>query len=510
MSAMTSLDRLRLQGLRILLFANWLWTVAIGLMGLLLGVEHSGRALFLSALVNALPTIRVMRARRDLEARLAMGTLAAVQPAIGLYLLSGHSWQMDGHMFFFVALAGLALLYDWRPILLAASLTAAHHLVLSLFMPTWVFPDNSNIGRVAIHGIAVVLQAAVLCYLTVRLRVMLLALDGHVVQASQLAEEADQGRSAAEAAMATSREMDAKAAQLRGQQEAEKARMAMERRAMTLALVGDFRRSVAEIVGAVGAAAQELDDSARQLNHLAQRASAGTEETVAIAEQSSANATMLARRIDQLSESITAIASASHQQAMLGGEAQRVSATGHQAVHELEGRTTSITSFADSITDIAARTNLLALNATIEAARAGDVGRGFAVVAGEVKQLAGQAANATGEIHALAWSARQGAGVAREALSEVAGAVEQLAEAADAIQRAVVDQRDATSAIGESARDTAQDAAIMTRQMEDVADVARDTESLSARVSSAASSLSSTAKTLQRAAEQFVTQLEAA
>jgi methyl-accepting chemotaxis protein len=219
---------------------------------------------------------------------------------------------------------------------------------------------------------------------------------------------------------------------------------------------------------------------------------------------------MLARRIDQLSESIAAIASASHQQALLGSEAQRVSTTGHQAVHELEGRTTSITSFADSITDIAARTNLLALNATIEAARAGDVGRGFAVVAGEVKQLANQAANATGEIHALAWSARQGAGVAQEALSEVAGAVAQLADAADAIQRAVVDQRDATSAIGDSARDTAQDAAMMTRQMEDVADVARDTESLSSRVSSAASSLSQTAKALQRAADQFVTQLEAA
>ncbi|MEC3948525.1 methyl-accepting chemotaxis protein [Sphingobium sp. HWE2-09] len=510
MSAVTSLDRLRLQGLRILLFVNWLWTASLGLGGLMLGAEHTGRAFIFSALVNILPTLGVMRQERNLESRLAMGTLAAVQPAIGLYLLSGHGWQMDGHMFFFVALAGLALLYDWRPIMLAAALTALHHLVLSFVLPTWVFPDNANVGRVAIHGVAVLLQAAVLCYLTVRLRTMLLALDGHVAQAGQLAQQAEQGRDVAEAAMATSRDMDARAAHLRAQQELEKARMAADRRQATLMLVGDFRHSVSEIVGAVGAAAQELDELARQLNHLAQRASAGTEETVAIAEQSSANATMLARRIDQLSESIAAIASASHQQALLGSEAQRVSTTGHQAVHELEGRTTSITSFADSITDIAARTNLLALNATIEAARAGDVGRGFAVVAGEVKQLANQAANATGEIHALAWSARQGAGVAQEALSEVAGAVAQLADAADAIQRAVVDQRDATSAIGDSARDTAQDAAMMTRQMEDVADVARDTESLSSRVSSAASSLSQTAKALQRAADQFVTQLEAA
>lgn len=510
MNAISSLGRLRLQGLRILLLANWVWTVVLGLMAMAMGEEDSIKAMFLSAFVNALPTVMVLRGRRDLEARMVMGTLAAVQPAIGVVLLSGHGWQMDGHMYFFVALAGLVLLYDWRPIVLGAVLVALHHLLLNYLAPSWVFPGQGNLERIALHGVAVILQASVLCYLSVRLREMLLALDSHVAGSAELAEQAQAGRAAAEAAMAARREADAREAALRIERERERERMMADRRAETLALLAAFRQSIAEVADAVSAATGELEESALSLNDLARRASAGTGENVHAAEQSSARAAMLAQRIDQLSESITAIASAAHQQATLGGEAQRVSNAGHEAMRDMENHTASITSFAHSITQIASRTNLLALNATIEAARAGDVGRGFAVVAGEVKQLAGQAANATGEIQSLASSAQQGAGVAQNALSDVASAVEQLADAADAIQRAVADQRDATAAIGATARDTAQDATIMAGRMEQVADMARSTESLSGRVSSAASGLSRTAQDLQRATDLFVAQLEAA
>jgi methyl-accepting chemotaxis protein len=69
-----------------------------------------------------------------------------------------------------------------------------------------------------------------------------------------------------------------------------------------------------------------------------------------------------------------------------------------EKVDELGSAALDIGKVTETIADISAQTNLLALNATIEAARAGEAGKGFAVVANEIKDLAKQTAQATGEI----------------------------------------------------------------------------------------------------------------
>lgn len=88
------------------------------------------------------------------------------EPALLLFLLHGHAWQMDMHMYFFAMLALTIAWCDKRAIIVAASAVALHHLLLLYLLPFAVFPGEGNLGRVLFHASIVAFQTVTLMWLS--------------------------------------------------------------------------------------------------------------------------------------------------------------------------------------------------------------------------------------------------------------------------------------------------------------------------------------------------------
>ncbi|WP_339335425.1 PAS domain-containing methyl-accepting chemotaxis protein [uncultured Maricaulis sp.] len=135
----------------------------------------------------------------------------------------------------------------------------------------------------------------------------------------------------------------------------------------------------------------------------------------------------------------------------------------------------SIGQVVELINSIAEQTNLLALNATIEAARAGEAGKGFAVVASEVKNLAGQTANAIENITKQITAVQDNTVGAVEAIGRIGGVIGQIEEIAAGISAAVEEQVAVTQDIS---RNMGEASADVSRVSEAVTDIARGNEEL--------------------------------
>ena len=420
---------------------------------------------------------------------LAVSVLMA-QVMAGLVALRGHPMQIDVHMAFFAALAMCALLYDVRAILLGAGLVAVHHLGLGMTLSDLVFYGEGGLGRVLLHAVILVAEAAALVWMT-RNTQMLLELssvksdeaEAGARQAQDYAETAQRNLAAVNAHI---EEMQHFQQQFAGVAEAANAGDFSQRvearfkdgelnnlaeginaltrtfdRAvtevgtvlgaladtdLTRRMEGDYLGKLARLKADTNAVADKLTEVVGQLRATSGSLKTATGEILSGANDLSERTTRQAATIEQTSATMEQLAAtvlanaqraqeASQRAALVTSTAENGGAVMSEANHAMERITTSsgkISNIIGMIDDIAFQTNLLALNASVEAARAGEAGKGFAVVAVEVRRLAQSAAQASSEVKSLVEQSADEVRGGSRLVADAAGKLQAILEAARA------------------------------------------------------------------------------
>jgi methyl-accepting chemotaxis protein len=501
---MEELKRLRVRGVLILTMLGWTSTIVLLLLALVLNLRNEMLSVAFSAAINIVPTYYALRERYDEAAGTSFGLMAAVHPALLVYMLQGHPWQMEAHMYFFVGLAALTLVCAWRPIAVAVGIIAFHHLLLSYVAPEYVFIGSGDLLRVLFHALAVSMVLGVL--------------GPMMVHMGKLFVEQAEARSTSEGLAASAQHAleQVRAAQHEVEEEREK-RLEIERRGMAdarrvelMALASEFENSVANIVQSVAAASEQMAQAASNMHRFAHDAGEQSAEAARDAESASQNALRVSAGVSELSKSILSIAANASQQAELGEAARGASQTGEEVIRTLAERTQNIEQFVGLIQGVASQTNMLALNATIESARAGEAGRGFGVVAAEVKALANKAHEASGQINQLVSDIDTGATEAESVISQVSRSMGELAAAAEKMRSAIGDQSNVASVIEQGAVDSAAGADQIAKRVNQVANAAGEAVKLSDEVHASAAGLTKIAQGLRNATDTFLSQLRAA
>jgi methyl-accepting chemotaxis protein len=285
---------------------------------------------------------------------------------------------------------------------------------------------------------------------------------------------------------------------------------AEQRKADMIRLANDFEGAVGEIVETVSSASTELEASAGTLTSTAERSQELTTMVAAASEEASTNVQSVASATEELSTSVNEISRQVQESARMATDAVGQARTTNDRVSELSKAASRIGDVVELINTIAEQTNLLALNATIEAARAGEAGRGFAVVASEVKALAEQTSKATGEIGQQITGIQAATQDSVNAIKEISGTIERLAEISSTIAAAVEEQGAATQEISRNVQQAAQGTQQVSANITDVQRGASETGSASSQVLSAAQSLSGDSNRLKLEVGKFLNSVRAA
>ncbi|MGJ8623217.1 MAG: methyl-accepting chemotaxis protein [Yoonia sp.] len=432
-------------------------TIALAAVPPLIALMRAGPVLpFFGASVG-LVLLAFLASRAQVQAaRLAMVTALMTAVMLITAALAGHPWQLDSHMLYFAALAGIIVLVDLRALILGTALVAVQHIVLSVTLPTLIYPMADlvvNLERAALHGVILVSEAVALGY-----AVWLRLTQSEQAQIDQ--ERVLQALSDGEAAQAKAAEAQQVQADIVKALRATLTRLADRDLSGLIdtafpdaydGLRTDYNTAILELSATLATAAERAVDLANGANEI-------TEATLDLSRRTESQAATLeetAAAIDQITSAVRSAADGSAQvEDYVAQTREKAKASGTlvgtavSAMSGIEKQSGEISSIVSVIDDIAFQINLLSLNAGVEAARAGEAGRGFAVVASEVRDLAQRSAE----------SARDIKGLINGTTKEIESGARMVAEVGTALTEIITRVEEISRLVGDIARGSAEQA----------------------------------------------------
>jgi methyl-accepting chemotaxis protein len=273
---------------------------------------------------------------------------------------------------------------------------------------------------------------------------------------------------------------------------------------------GRFEQAISDCIANLHRSIAKVAEVADALRTLAATSTRDSITVAGSAHEAATNAQSIATATEQLQATASAIFKQIERSSATAAAAARNAEKASHTVDQLDGAVSKIGKVVALINAIAEQTNLLALNATIESARAGEAGRGFSVVASEVKTLAQQTSNATGDIQQQIATVQSAARDAVGVIHTFDSAIADLNQAVGAITEAMRQQNAATREITGSVNVSAQSAEAVSRGVSGINDGIQRTHQASESASDVVGSLKEQALRLEQEVSTLLKEIHAA